>query len=798
MFGGRKLFCFVFLAQAAASQAGDFWESTAGHKLRQEGLQLHREGQYLRAAELYRQGYDLSMAQGSRASAVRFLNNLASSYFGMFRFREAMEQYQQAERIATAIGDRETTTTIKLNIASMYIEMGATGEAIRYARDALTSKDSPKDPLYRAMTLHTLGLAWSRRGDMREAENLLIKAGEAADIAGNISFKAKLWDRLGYEHLLHSELPRAEEALVEAYRLRTLFKDPEVCLSYAHLGALRLRQRNYRAAVFWLDQAVTAAEGGTPLVPLWYVYFQRAQARLAQSQLRAAVADFRAALDATRRWRVDIVPGDSVRIGSEVSLHELYAGFLRACSRLLAEDHDPKLVHEMFQVAEESHSWSLRQGLRDKFGADAGVPAEYLELLARYRSALAKGKAAEDVSARLGELEARAGIRAGSYRDTGVSSTVKFAQGRLRDGTALASFHLGETESYLWLITPSAVSLRLLPPRTSIAAEAGQFREAVMTGAPDSVDKGRALYATLFGPVSPLLPRVRQLLIVPDDALYEIPFAALVTSLAGRPPVYMVERFVTQVLPGAILGLSPASRPNNSTFLGVADPVYNTADPRWQNRYRSRFFTLFPAVLAAADPALPRLPGSAREAAVCARAWSGGVTGARLLTGLDASRSGVLDAVGRGPAAVHFSVHVTQPEGHPEDGSIALSLEPDGTTGVLSPADISALKLNVSLVVISACNSGRGRILPSAGLLGLTRAWMLAGARSVVASLWPVPDDSGGLFAHFYAEFRPRLDSPSKWDAAFALRKAQLECLRAGSWRAEPRYWAAFFAMGRE
>jgi CHAT domain-containing protein len=203
-------------------------------------------------------------------------------------------------------------------------------------------------------------------------------------------------------------------------------------------------------------------------------------------------------------------------------------------------------------------------------------------------------------------------------------------------------------------------------------------------------------------------------------------------------------------------------------------------------------------VLAASEPALPRLPGSARETAVCARAWSKELSGASLLMGLDASRSRVIEAVSRGPAAVHFSVHVSQPEGHPEDGSIALSLEPDGTAGVLSPTDISALKLNASLVVMSACNSGRGRILPSAGLLGLTRAWLLAGARSVVASLWPVSDDSGGLFAHFYAEFRPRLDSPSKWDAAFALRKAQVECLRAGSWRAEPRYWAAFFAMGRE
>jgi CHAT domain-containing protein len=94
-----------------------------------------------------------------------------------------------------------------------------------------------------------------------------------------------------------------------------------------------------------------------------------------------------------------------------------------------------------------------------------------------------------------------------------------------------------------------------------------------------------------------------------------------------------------------------------------------------------------------------------------------------------------------------------------------------------------------AVVAMTGCASGGGDIRAGAGLLGLTRAWQLAGARAVVATAWPVEDTAGELFGAFYRHLR---SAP----APEALRRSQLEMLRSGTWRSAPGYWAAYQVTG--
>jgi CHAT domain-containing protein len=116
---------------------------------------------------------------------------------------------------------------------------------------------------------------------------------------------------------------------------------------------------------------------------------------------------------------------------------------------------------------------------------------------------------------------------------------------------------------------------------------------------------------------------------------------------------------------------------------------------------------------------------------------------------------------------------------------------------LLSPSDLSLLRTNLGVVALSGCASGAGTVLPGAGLLGLTRGWLLAGARSVVASFWQVPDDDGGLFRGFYRELSRSLANRGEFCPSESLRKAQIEMLRSGGANAEPRSWAAYFLLSR-
>jgi CHAT domain-containing protein len=143
---------------------------------------------------------------------------------------------------------------------------------------------------------------------------------------------------------------------------------------------------------------------------------------------------------------------------------------------------------------------------------------------------------------------------------------------------------------------------------------------------------------------------------------------------------------------------------------------------------------------------------------------------------------------------VHFATHGLLDDQHPELSGLVLSLVDENgrpRDGFLRLNDIYNLRLNPDLVVLSACQTGLGKEVRGEGLIGLTRGFMYAGARSVAASLWKVDDvATRELMMRFYGKM-----FKSGLRPAAALRAAQLEMLKSSEWRA-PYYWAGFVLQG--
>jgi len=376
----------------------------------------------------------------------------------------------------------------------------------------------------------------------------------------------------------------------------------------------------------------------------------------------------------------------------------------------------------------------------------------------------------------------------------------------LGEDTALLSFQLSDSVSWLYAVDRDGPALYRLAPRSAIESQLRAASQAIRDDAPGTAASSYALYRTLFGALPERFQKKSRWLLDLDPALFSAPLAALVES-PGPRPAYLVETHTIEVIPGAGYWVDSLARPwrrDSRMLVGVGDPIYNMADPRAAGRpaavkLHSPFRLLAAPLSQSPAILLPRLVASARELDASASAWAGDHL---LLEGAEACRRNLAGALGRSPAVVHFATHilptgVTESHGGQESASspyglIALSLTEKNETELLSPAEIAHWKVDAGLVVLSGCYSAAGPALPGTGVLGLTRAWLAAGAHSVMGTRWDIPDNDGALFSAFYRNLSSRRLS----DPARALRAAQLEMLRSGGPRARPRYWGAYFLVG--
>jgi predicted negative regulator of RcsB-dependent stress response len=250
-------------------------------------------------------------------------------------------------------------------------------------------------------------------------------------------------------------------------------------------------------------------------------------------------------------------------------------------------------------------------------------------------------------------------------------------------------------------------------------------------------------------------------------------------------------------LPSASAGVMLAAVPERAGAAEVAvfaDPVFRADDPRVQGRSQAPStgkMASLPRELTR-DGRLERLPFTRQEArAIQALAGSAG----RVALDFDASREAALGERLSSYRVVHFATHGLLNASRPELSGIVLSLvDSNGRPqdGFLTALDTFNLRLDADLVVLSGCRTALGKDVRSEGIVGLTRGFMYAGARGVLATLWPVDDlATSELMRVFYEG----LLGPRRLSPPAALREAQAHVRSRRAW-SSPYYWAAFQLQG--
>jgi CHAT domain-containing protein/tetratricopeptide (TPR) repeat protein len=749
---------------------------------------VYPAGHYAEAHEEFLRVAQKAEQLGLTAQAIGALNNAGVSSIARLRFRDALGELLRSHDIAERSGKHEIAAQASNNIASLYSQMGNFDAALRIATEAASEKPAPT-PSTAARLDAQRAIALSNLHRLDEARALFASAISTLDDLGLWDPEVRTRGMYGRQLVEAGDLDTAEQVLVEALRLARIHRVGAANVLRA-LALLRAAQNDGKDASRLFDAALAEPPGPTPR---WMIFADRGEFRLDQNDPAGALNDFLEARRLAAEMRADIVPADEDRVTLEAGLGRIAAGIVNANNQIALYSGDGSggraRLENSFDIAEQDRQWSLRAIVPTPDDWRTRLPAEYWDLLAQYQAlerslgSAASGRAAERAGAialKLQFIEARTGGAAQTGRvlsSGGTPAALEKAQKSIPNDSVLFSFYITKRKAWLWAITSERFDVYPIASGAWLQASIEAFVSSLRSESPEAASHGRELYKALFGAVEARYTDRPKWLLELDGPLYNVPFPALVTSPAGQPPVWLVERVSTRSVPGALL-MEERPATLSGPFVGIADPVYNAADARYTGRkWRS-------------ESVLTRLPNTDREVRSCARAWD--APESHLLTGMNANTESVERIFQTNPSIIHFATHVVPGSGDYGSGLIALSLNRRGALGLLGPRQILARPVTANLVVLDGCDSAQGSALPAAGLMGLTRAWIGSGAHAVLATLWDIPDNAQSALPAFYRHLRANEDL----GPAAALRAAQLDMLK-GNPQVPPAEWAGYFLLTR-
>jgi CHAT domain-containing protein len=811
-------------------------ESPELHDLRHQGNAFFLAGDYLRAGAVYDRGYREAIAKDDRVSALRFLNNIGSAHFLLFQYREAVSAYLKAKDLAQQENDQDSLAAVYSNLSSLYFVNGEMSSASEAASEGLKLPRKAGSK-FRSKLLIQTALISLQQKDSQKGLALLKEAAAVSQASGDTASEAQALSELGRALLSSGNLASADQALLEAARLREKTGGDTLHYVYESLGDLRMRQGDTNSAIAFYDRAIASA---TPFGPsaYWTALYLHGRALLAEGRLNEAWHDFEAALKAVRQSRVEILPADAFRTSSEVRLHEVYSSFIETGRRLYMQTGERRYAEQTFAVAEESRAASLR-ALWAGPDLTARLHPEYfqtvLELqkaeVAQLKESPGADEAARRAKVRLTELELKSGLDLPPVSDDAALDRLQSltrARAALAPDEVYIGFRVDPAGSCVWAFTRDDFEMRTFPAQYPWDKVVADFRKAVSADALANSETGLQLYEFLFGKLRRGFLDKPVWIIAPDGPLYDLPFAALPVPVSNRfpglnPPGrihYLIEEHAVGIVPGIMALMRKPAPVTSGAFVAIGDPIYNRVDDRLRDatlhriKHDDRGSVSLVSTLRLPLPSSPsspparallppqtmelnRLAGTGREVEACATQWRSHGSRAELLEGTDANTAALTAAIGQSPRVLHIAAHMLFPDHDSGPPILALSLLPENQVQLLSATEISNLRSTMGLVVLDGCGSGRGEILPGTGVMGMTRAWLAAGARAVIATRWPVSDGEAGAFFHSFYEFYYQAPPGSRGAMAKILQRTQVEQLRSGGTHASPAYWSAYFSVER-
>ncbi|MEW5858249.1 MAG: CHAT domain-containing tetratricopeptide repeat protein, partial [Cyanobacteriota bacterium] len=737
-------------ALAIAKQIGD--RMGEGTTLNNIGEVYRNIGQYTVALEYYQQALAIAKQIGDRMGESVALNNIGLVYRPLGRYSKALEYYQQALAIRKQLGDKGEEGITLSNIGTVYNYLGQYSKALEYYQKALVIHRQIKNKAAETTELNNLGLAYFKLGEVPKAlgnfqQALAIstkiggKTGESIALSGIgsvYSYLGQYSKALDYYQkalVIHRQIKNKAGETTELNNLGS---------AYFKLGQYPKALEKFQQALAISKQIGYKAVEATTLNDIGFVYNAQGKYSQAETTLLAAIEIWE-----SLRHR-------ELKDDQKISIFETQAGSYRFLQTALVAQNKN---NEALEIAERSRGRAFVELLASKLSENTNNQLNIKPKIQKIQ------QIAKEQNATLVQYSI-------IYDRFTIQGKEEWQQKLL----------------YIWVIKPTgevtfkqvdlkSINRSLADLVTSSRGDIGVKDRSIFEVTPtnpqpqNSTEKLQQLHKILIAPIADLLPKDpnERVIFIPQESLFVVPFAALQDE-QGK---YLIEKHTILTAPAIqVLDLTRKQKQNTQRSAKDVLVVGNPTMPKIK----------IGELVAKLDP----LSGAEKEAIQIAKFFN-----TEALTGSKATKTAVMQLMQKARIihlATHGLLHDFKGFGVPGAIALAPSGKPDdGIDGLLTAGEIFDMKLQADLVVLSACDTGRGDITGD-GVVGLSRSLISAGVPSVMVSLWAVNDNSTAfLMTEFYRNLQ---QNPDK---AVALRQAMLTAMKQYP---NPKQWAAFTLIG--
>jgi CHAT domain-containing protein len=782
------------------------------------------QGNYDLALDYDRKYLAAAQALNNKPMIAFVLPSIGNVYNSQGNYAKAMEYYEKALRMFEELHDKSGVIVALQNIATIHQKQNNPALAVKYHQEAMAvaQQVSEKMPAsvgegpnkFTAQELLNIGSIYHSQGNYAKALESKLKSLEMAAAIKNPSMIANALGSIGQTYLRQGDYPKALESFQRSLKVN---EETGNKMLMDHLlgdmGDTYYAQGNYGEALKFEERSAEMARRlGNP-EDLWYARMMSGRSYLALGQNVQARQALEEAITTIENMRTQVAGGEL----EEESFFENKVVPYHAMAELLISQNK---LFEALLYAERAKARVLLDVLQSgKVKIDKAMTAQQRdeerrvvgELTSLNSQVTRESQDPNPDQKRLADLQSRLAKARFDYEafqtslyvanqqlrsQRGEAQPIKFEEARdlLPDSrTAALEFVVVEDKTLLFVLTKkveggeASADLKVYPLAIGwkeLLRQTDLFRKQLAQGDLDFQPTARRLYDVLLKPAQSQLQDQTTLIIVPDSMLWNLPFQALQSA----PNHYLIEDHAIFYAPSLTVlreMIRARAKPENrsqshATFLAFGNPAISkqTIDQAWVSM----------------DEKLEPLPEAEKQVKALAELY--GPSESKVYTGAEAQESRAKSEAGSF-RILQFATHGVLNNTSPMYSHLVLSqTESDNhEDGLLEAWEMMNLDLHADMVVLSACETARGRIGKGEGIIGMSWALFVAGAPTTVASQWKVESASTTeLMLEFHRNLKAGT-STSPMSKARAMQQAYLKLLRSTKY-SHPFYWAAFVVVG--